>query len=132
MQASGERHQNPLLFIAIFLVLALGSLAVVVASRPSTEPATSTPPAADAQGSGGNPGQDSKFDCPRGTPQGFALADVEGKELSQVESWAKGQQLTVRVQVKDGKPMALTMDYRPDRVNVQVEAGVVTRYCGNG
>lgn len=130
MNTGTERHQNPLVFIAIFLVVALGALAVVVASRPSSE-TTTLPPTADG-GSGGTPGEPSKFDCPRGTPEGFSINDVEGKQLSEVETWAKGNDMTVRVQVEDGKPMAMTMDYRPDRVNVQVEAGVVTRYCGNG
>jgi hypothetical protein len=115
-----SRHQHPLAYIALFLVLALGALAIVVATHRSTD-----------TGSGGTPGPDNAFDCPRGQPQGFSLSDVEGRSLEEVEDWARAKGITVRVVVKDGEPMAATMDYRSDRVNTQVEAGVVTRYCGN-
>lgn len=132
MHRSGQRDQNPLFFIAIFLIVALGALVVVVASQPSSEPVDAPQSALPPGGSGGTPGEAGKFDCPRGTPKGFSIDDVEGRELSAVESWAAGKDMIVRVQVEDGRPMAMTMDYRPDRVNVQVEAGIVTRYCGNG
>lgn len=136
MEAGQQKHQNPLIFIAIFLVVALGALAVAIASQRSGERAADNQAAAAPHspdgGSGGSPGEPGKFDCQRGTPKGFSIDDVEGKQLSAVESWAQGKDMTVRVQVEDGQPKAMTMDYRPDRVNVQVEAGVVIRYCGNG
>lgn len=120
-QGTTARHQHPLIFIAIFLVLALGMLGVVVASQgvPDT-------------GSGETPGPPVATDCPRGTPEGFSLSDIEGKTLDEAEQWAAGADMTIRVVSEDGEPKAATMDYRPDRINVQVEAGVVTRYCGNG
>ena len=71
------------------------------------------------------------MECPQGTPEGFELSDVEGKSLAEVEDWAGENDMTVRVVMEDGQPNAMTMDYRTDRVNVQVEAGTVTRYCGN-
>jgi hypothetical protein len=39
--------------------------------------------------------------------------------------------MTVRVVKQDGESFPVTMDFRTDRINTQVEAGVVTRYCGN-
>jgi hypothetical protein len=77
------------------------------------------------------PGADAAMKCPQATPDGFKLSDIEGKKLPEVEQWAEEKGLTVRVVVEDGKPRAATMDYSPHRVNTQVDAGVVTRYCGN-
>lgn len=115
-----HRHQQPFAYIAIFLVLALGALAFVVATHRSAD-----------TGSGGTPGPGNAIDCPRGEPKGFELSDVEGHTQEEVEQWADAKGMTVRVVVLDGEPMAATMDYRSDRINTQVEAGVVTRYCGN-
>lgn len=118
---SYRRHQHPLIFIAIFLLLAGVALIFITVGSNNTD-----------TGSGGTPGPEIGFQCTRGVPEGFELSDVEGKTLTEVESWAAGKDWTVRTVAVDGEPMAATMDYRPDRVNVQVEAGVVTRYCGNG
>jgi hypothetical protein len=109
-----------MLVIVVFLAFALGALVLILANN--TAPDT---------GSGGTPGPESAMNCPQGVPDGFELSDVEGQQLSDVEDWAAGKGWIVRVVMEDGKPMAATMDYRPDRVNTQVEAGVVTRYCGN-
>lgn len=116
-----QNHQHPMWVIFVFLAIALGALVLILANN--TAPDT---------GSGGTPGPENSFDCTRGEPEGFTLSDVEGKPLSEVESWAASKGWTVRVVVKDGEPLAVTADYNPDRVNTQVEAGVVTRYCGNG
>lgn len=116
-----ERHQHPLLFVTIFLVVAIGALVLTTATRDNAD-----------HGSGGTPGPDVGFNCERGTPEGFALSDVEGKTLSEVEQWTATKGWSVRVVVEDGQPKAATTDFRPDRVNVQTEAGTVTRYCGNG
>jgi len=106
--------------IFIFLAIALGALVLILANN--TVPDT---------GSGGTPGADSALDCDRGEPEGFALSDVEGKSVSEVETWAAGKGWTVRVVAEDGEHFPVTLDYTEDRVNTQVEAGVVTRYCGN-
>ena len=98
-------HQHPLLYIAVFLVFALAAGDTAAPAQP--------------------------MDCPRGEPTGFELSDVEGKSLAEVEDWADENDMTVRVVMEDGQPNAMTMDYRTARVNVQVEAGTVTRYCGN-
>ncbi|MBJ7353647.1 MAG: hypothetical protein JHC98_02385 [Thermoleophilaceae bacterium] len=123
MQPSGhfQRHQHPMLVIVIFLAFAFGALVLILANN--TAPDT---------GSGGTPGVETSMDCERGTPEGFALSDVEGKTLDEAEAWAASTGRTIRVVIEDGKALAVTADYSPDRVNTQVEAGVVTRYCGNG
>jgi hypothetical protein len=118
-----QKHQHPYWVIGVFLAIALGALVLILANN--TAPADI--------GSGGTPGPDATaFECTRGVPEGFALSDVEGHSLSDVETWAAGKGWTVRVVAEDGQPLAATADYSPDRVNTQVEAGVVTRYCGNG
>jgi hypothetical protein len=88
-----QRHQHPVWVIAIFLAIALGALILILANN--TAPDT---------GSGGTPGPDSAMDCPRGTPEGFELSDVEGQELSDVEDWAADKGWTVRVVMEDGEP----------------------------
>lgn len=114
-------HQHPLIFVGIFLVAALGFLAILVADAGEPD-----------HGSGGTPGQATGFECERGVPEGFTLSDIEGKSLAEAEQWAAAKGWTVRPTVIDGEPKAMTMDYNPDRINVQLEAGVVIRYCGNG
>ncbi|MFT4049702.1 MAG: hypothetical protein QM648_07660 [Solirubrobacterales bacterium] len=118
--AHRQKHQNPLIYIGVFLVIAIGALVLITAVRPDGD-----------TGSGETPGPANAMDCLRGTPDGFTLSDVEGKTTDELESWAAGKDMTVRVTMEDGQSFPQTMDYRPDRVNVQVEAGVVTRYCGN-
>lgn len=115
-----ESHQHPLVYVAVFLAFALGALAITTATHKAPD-----------TGSGETPGPANSMDCTRGKPQGFTLSDVEGKTLEEAEQWAAGRGMTVRVVMLDGEPRAVTQDYRPDRVNTQVEAGVVTRYCGN-
>lgn len=118
-----EQHQNPVLFVAIFLVFALGALVLVLAVGGGGMDT----------GSGGTPGGSMNAgDCPRqDPPEGVELSDIEGKSVDEVETWATDNGYVVRVVKEDGESFAMTMDYRTDRVNTQVEAGVVTRYCGN-
>jgi hypothetical protein len=115
-----QNHQHPMWVIFVFVAIALGALVLILANNTATD-----------TGSGGTPGTDSAMDCPRGEPEGFTLSDVEGQTLEEVETWAAGKGWTVRVIAEDGEYFPVTMDYSPDRVNTQVEAGVVTRYCGN-
>lgn len=117
---NSNHHQNPFWMMLAFAVISLAVLVFLLA--------TDTP---DDTGSGGTPGSPAAMDCPRGEPDGFTLSDVEGQPLSEVETWAAGKGWTVRVIAEDGEYFPVTMDYSPDRVNTQVEAGVVTRYCGN-
>lgn len=117
-------HQHPLAYVLLFLAVALGALAIVVASNKSSDGGDAAEPPV--------PTQTADFECTQAEPVGFELSDVEGKSLSEVEEWAAGEGKTVRVVVKDGQPLAATMDYNPDRINVQTEADTVIRYCNNG
>lgn len=116
-----ENHLRPVWVTLVLLAIALSALVLILAKSTGSD-----------TGSGETPGAPNAFDCTRGDPKAFSLSDVEGKPLREVESWAESKGWTVRVVVKDGEPLATTADYSPDRVNTQVEAGVVTRYCGNG
>ncbi|MBJ7459216.1 MAG: hypothetical protein JHD02_08520 [Thermoleophilaceae bacterium] len=122
MQPSGhfQKHQHPMLVIIVFLGFAIGAFVLILANNTGSD-----------AGSGETPAPPNALDCPRGEPEGFELSDVEGQQLSDVETWADAKGWTVRVVMEDGQPFAQTQDYRTDRVNTQVEAGVVTRYCGN-
>lgn len=69
------------------------------------------------------------------TPVGDAkleAVDVEqaqsyvGMAIDDAIAAADAEGTTWRIAVQDGEHFALTMDYRPDRVNFEVEAGVVT------
>lgn len=116
------RHQHPVAFILLFLAIALGALILIVANNQTS----------DGGGSGGTPGPANAQDCPAAVlPDGIEVSDIEGQKLTEVESFAAGKDMTVRVVMEDGQSFPQTMDYRPDRINTQVEAGVVTRYCGN-
>lgn len=114
-----------MIFIAIFLTIALGALVLILANNNSSETGAGSGP--------GEPiGQPNAMDCPAGEPpEGIEVSDIEGQQLTDVEEYAAGKDMTVRVVMEDGQSFPQTMDYRPDRINTQVEAGVVTRYCGN-
>lgn len=115
-----QKHQRPYWVIAIFLAIALGALVLILANNTSTD-----------TGAGGTPGPDTASMCPQGIPDGFELSDVEGQTIEDVKNWAVVNGYRVRVVAEDGQSFPQTMDYSPDRVNTQVDAGVVTRYCGN-
>lgn len=118
-----REHRTALAIVALFMVFAFGAAGLVVFA--SAESASSETGAAVA------PGAEAAPDCPRGEPQGFALSDIEGKTMPEAEAWAASMDWTVRPVMIDGQPQATTMDFREDRVNVQLEEDVVTRYCGN-
>lgn len=86
----------------------------------------------DDQSSPAQPQTEAGFQCERGEPSGFELTDVEGRQLDEVEEWADAQGQTVREVVRDGESLAVTADFNQERINVQVEGDLVTRYCGNG
>lgn len=49
-----------------------------------------------------------------------------GRQLSEVQKEFETQNQLLRIVAQDGKAMAVTADYRPDRLNVAVEKGVIT------
>ena len=55
-----------------------------------------------------------------------AEASLVGLTLEEATKVAEGAGWTIRVSTLDGEGQALTDDYLPLRVNVAVEAGVIT------
>ncbi|MEI2702842.1 MAG: hypothetical protein V9E83_10625 [Baekduia sp.] len=55
-----------------------------------------------------------------------------GKTEDEARTIATGNGCTLRVTERDGKPSAVTLDYREDRVNVTVEDGRVKQVTGVG
>lgn len=66
---------------------------------------------------------------PRGT---FDATAIVGDPVADAKSAAAEQGCSVRVAMRDGEGLALTQDFRPDRVNVAVEDGEVTEIIDIG
>jgi hypothetical protein len=63
-----------------------------------------------------------------GPPEGvFDATAVIGESVEDAMEAAADEGCQVRVTVEDGKPLAATQDFRPDRVNVAVKDGEVVR-----
>jgi hypothetical protein len=56
----------------------------------------------------------------------FDESIVVGLSVEEAETAAEEAGFTVRIARQDGEDLALTMDFIPNRVNVEVEDGVVT------
>lgn len=68
-----------------------------------------------------------------GPPQGtFDATAIVGDPLSTAEEAAESEGCQIRVAVRDGESLALTQDFRPDRVNVAVEDETVTEIVDIG
>ncbi len=66
-----------------------------------------------------------------GAPKGvFDATAIVGEPYAQAREAAQAQGCDVRAVVKDGKPLAVTQDFRPDRVDVAVRDGDVVRIDG--
>jgi hypothetical protein len=63
-----------------------------------------------------------------GPPEGvFDATAIIGEGIGAATQAAADKGCQIRVVVEDGKPLAVTQDYRPDRVNVAVKDGKVTK-----
>ena len=66
-------------------------------------------------------------------PQGvFDATAVVGLPLEKAEATAEQKGCSVRMVERDGEQLAVTQDFRPDRVNVAIRDGEVTRIVGIG
>lgn len=66
-------------------------------------------------------------------PEGvFDATEIVGESLQQAERAAQEQGCSVREVERDGEGLAVTEDFRPDRVNVTTENGDVTRIVSLG
>lgn len=58
-------------------------------------------------------------------------AMIEGEPYEDVEYVLSVVQQTRRVVSKDGKPYVVTRDFRPDRINISIDNGIITKAtCG--
>ena len=79
-----------------------------------------------------NPGTNAA-DCKPGTKKPkIDIASIKGKQLEEAKSIALNHGYTIRATFIDGQPQAATMDYSEHRLNVAVQNGVVTQFCGVG
>jgi hypothetical protein len=99
-----------------------------------------TPTATTLPDSGGEPelpemprNEDpSRVEC-TGPPRGvFDATAVVGEPLAAAEAEAGIEGCSVREVIRDGEGLAVTEDYRPDRVNVATRDGDVTRIVSIG
>ena len=68
-----------------------------------------------------------------GEPQEtFDATAIVGESVEDASAAASAAGCEVRVVSKDGKPLAGTMDFRPDRINVETENGQVTKVVDLG
>jgi hypothetical protein len=62
----------------------------------------------------------------------FDESSVVGLSVDEATKVAEGSGWSVRVARQDGEDLALTMDFLPSRLNVAVEAGVITEVLSVG
>ena len=147
MEANAPRAARPiaaLLFAALAIALpACGDeepaqptdSAVPPAASPDTP--TSSPPAEPPDGPATIPSLPDNDD-PRavictGSPEAiFDATAIVGKSESEAAAAAEEEGCSVRVVERDGRALAVTEDFRPDRVNVVVEDGEVTEIVSLG
>jgi len=68
-----------------------------------------------------------------GEPRGvFDATATVGESFDEAAQAAEAEGCLMREVIKDGKPLAATQDYRPDRVNVATENGQVTKIIDLG
>lgn len=67
-----------------------------------------------------------------GATDAFDARDLLGRSLADAETTAKDHDCTVRVVIEDGEERPQTMDFRTDRVNVEVRDGAVVALRGVG
>ena len=60
------------------------------------------------------------------------IVALVGMTLEDAEVWAGARGMTIRPVRIDGEDLAVTMDYREDRINVEIKNGVVSVVQGLG
>ena len=97
-------------------------------------PDTSPPPPPSAQPPADRPPPPAATRCPRGAPagRGVETRTLVGLREDAARAAAERGGCTLRVIERDGEPLAYTQEYRDDRVNVRVRAGVVVAIDGIG
>lgn len=54
--------------------------------------------------------------------------DYKGLTEENAEKLAESQDISFRVVMRDGESLPMTLDYRPGRINAEVNAGIVANY----
>lgn len=146
----GRRAAGLLAALCLTLALALGACGEddAAAPGPGAEPgSTATTPAGDgpvvspplepAPGDVTPPelpvnDDPSAVQC-TGPPQGvFDATALVGEPIAAAAEAAEAEGCSVRVVERDGRALAVTEDFRPDRINVAVRDGVVAEISGLG
>lgn len=69
--------------------------------------------------------------CPRESgAAGYDADRLEDRRVKRARRIAREHDCTVRVVKRDGEPLAVTDDLRPNRINVAVERGRIRRVVG--
>lgn len=112
---------------ALAMVLALGSTAGCAELTTTGEPADGdavVEPVVQPEGAGGSEAQVEDMDAVLAEAEEFA-ATIVGMSSDEAQAATEAAGYTYRVVMVDGEPRAVTMDYRPDRVNVSLKDDVV-------
>jgi hypothetical protein len=113
---------------ALAIALALGSAAGCAELTTTGEPADGEALVEQVEQPGEEHGSDSQAEDTEAIvaeTEEFA-ATLVGTSAEEAEAAADAAGVTYRVVMVDGEPRAVTLDYRPDRVNVAIEDDVVT------
>lgn len=142
------RHRLIAPFVALLLALPLAACGDEESSSTTTAGSGTTaaepsPPAGGsattstdvAPGSGEEPKLPDNDDftavtCTAPPRETFDATAVVGEPLGSATKQARAAGCDVRVVIEDGKPLATTSDYRPDRINVVVTDDTVKRIDG--
>jgi hypothetical protein len=68
--------------------------------------------------------------CPKGDESGYDANDLVGRNVSTAKERAKAENCKLRVVRRNGTWLAVSDDWRPDRINVAVRGYRVTRITG--
>lgn len=142
---SGHRARRLALGLAVLCALALGLTACGEddgpsspgTSAPSPDTPTSSPPIDAPPGGGEIPdlpvNDDPEAVTCTGPPEGvFDATTIVGRSEVDAAAAAEAEGCSVRVVERDGRSLAVTEDFRPDRINVAVAEGVVTEIVSLG
>lgn len=127
------------LLLALLVLLALAGCGEESDSGSGTDPSPPDLPTATTSpdGSGAIPDlpqneNPSAVRC-TGPPRGvFDATEVIGEPIAPARRAARSEGCSIRVVERDGRPLAATDDFRPDRVNVATEQRLITRILSLG
>lgn len=103
------------------------------ATGPDTPTSTTVDPGADTSIPDLPINEDPSAVVCTGDPQGTFDAEAQvGNPLGEAEEAARAKGCEIRVVIRDGESLAVTEDFRPDRVNVATEDEIITEIVSLG